>query len=260
MHSFRFLVLSVFALIFLFGCGNEPDEQDMDTSGQTVIEEEATDRKNASSGSSGSLSQDPQDKEQTTDAASGSARNQTEEVLPSGAGDQEEVEQPVREQPVQEELTETQQEAESEQNLDREEKVLEEPQKAQPETEEMKEPEAQETQSPEPPSDLVLRAPEGVDAKQGPVDFSHIAHEQLECGACHHTWDGEGPIQGCMSQGCHDLIDPKSPQEKRDPAYYYTAFHARGSELSCVGCHTSMKRRGESFGPTGCQDCHSNEG
>jgi hypothetical protein len=106
------------------------------------------------------------------------------------------------------------------------------------------------------PDPMLLTAPEGVAMKQTPVSFSHKRHSALECSACHHTWDGKGPISGCMDQGCHDLADAKTPQEKKDPTYFYNAFHSRTSKISCVGCHGEMRKAGQPSGPVGCQECH----
>ncbi|MFW6324500.1 MAG: cytochrome c3 family protein [Desulfovibrionales bacterium] len=107
------------------------------------------------------------------------------------------------------------------------------------------------------PGDMVLAAPEGVTAKQAPVPFSHESHSAVECTSCHHTWDGEGEIQSCMAEGCHDMIEAKSPQDRRDIAFYYNAFHDRMAEPSCVGCHNNLKKAGKGTGPTGCKDCHT---
>jgi hypothetical protein len=110
------------------------------------------------------------------------------------------------------------------------------------------------------PSDpMVLTAPEGVEMKQAPVSFSHGSHSDLECTACHHMWDGKGDIGGCMDQGCHDLVQAVTPQERRDPLYFYNAFHARTSLISCVGCHSDGRKAGLPTGPVGCQECHTRE-
>jgi hypothetical protein len=111
-----------------------------------------------------------------------------------------------------------------------------------------------------PPDPMLLKAPEGVAMKQAPVSFSHKSHSALECAACHHTWDGKGAIGGCMEKGCHDLAEAVTPQEKKSPAFFYNAFHARGSQISCVGCHGELKKAGQPTGPTGCQECHPKQG
>ena len=110
-----------------------------------------------------------------------------------------------------------------------------------------------------PPDPMVLSAPEGVAMKQAPVSFSHKRHSAQECTACHHMWDGKGAIGGCMDPGCHDLADARTPQEKKDPTWFYNAFHARGSLISCVGCHGEMRKAGQATGPIGCQECHKRE-
>ncbi|MFP4072340.1 MAG: cytochrome c3 family protein [Desulfovibrionales bacterium] len=106
------------------------------------------------------------------------------------------------------------------------------------------------------PADMVLKAPEGVEMKQSPVDFSHTTHADLECTACHHEWDGESEVQSCSAEGCHDIFEAKSPKDKRDPRFFYNAWHDRKSEISCVGCHAALKKAGEATGPIGCADCH----
>ena len=106
------------------------------------------------------------------------------------------------------------------------------------------------------PGEMILKAPEGVEAKQPPVTFSHEAHKDLDCKACHHEWDGKGEIGGCMDQGCHDIIDAKTPQEKKDPRFYYNAFHDRKSTISCVGCHSELRKAEKPTGPIGCKECH----
>ncbi|MFP4515929.1 MAG: cytochrome c3 family protein [bacterium] len=115
------------------------------------------------------------------------------------------------------------------------------------------------TTAPEVPDELLLKAPEGVEPKQSPVEFSHIVHQDLDCTACHHEWDGTSEIQGCSDSGCHDLLFPKSPQDRKDPLYFYNAYHDRQSEISCVGCHSALKKAGNPTGPTGCVDCHPKE-
>jgi hypothetical protein len=110
--------------------------------------------------------------------------------------------------------------------------------------------------SPQAPGDMILKAPEGVEAKQPPVAFSHEAHKELECQACHHEWDGKGEIQGCMAQGCHDVLVAETPEARKNPMYYYNAYHDRKSTISCVGCHSELKKAEKPTGPIGCKDCH----
>jgi hypothetical protein len=106
------------------------------------------------------------------------------------------------------------------------------------------------------PDDMILKPPPGTEAKQPPVTFSHQAHKDLECQACHHTWDGKGEIQSCAAQGCHDIFEAETPAERRDPKFNYNAWHDRKSTISCVGCHSEMRKAGEPTGPVGCKDCH----
>lgn len=107
------------------------------------------------------------------------------------------------------------------------------------------------------PKDMVLKAPAGVAAKQAPVAFSHAKHGTLDCKACHHKWDGKGKVGGCLDKGCHDLTTAATPAEKKDPKYFYNAFHNRTNKSSCVGCHSETKKaKADTKAPVGCQDCH----
>jgi hypothetical protein len=118
---------------------------------------------------------------------------------------------------------------------------------------------------------IVLKAPDGVEAKRAAVDFPHARHFDVSCVTCHHTWGRTEPIVGCMTSGCHDLeaLPKKKPGEKVDEdavmAYYKTAFHK-----SCIGCHKEMKAKNAAAqkssktlktalpktGPTTCNACH----
>lgn len=108
----------------------------------------------------------------------------------------------------------------------------------------------------EAPGDMVLKAPEGVKARFSPVEFSHDAHSALDCESCHHMLAENPDNYNCMSEGCHDLFNPTSVEEKKDITYFYNAFHDRRSEHSCLGCHMAKKKAGETTGPLACTQCH----
>jgi hypothetical protein len=118
---------------------------------------------------------------------------------------------------------------------------------------------------------IVLKAPEGVQAKRSAVDFPHAQHFDIACITCHHTWGRTEPILGCMTSGCHDLAEvPKpKPGESRDDeaniAYFRAAYHKL-----CINCHKENKVKNLALqkaiktlnkplpksGPTSCSECH----
>lgn len=101
------------------------------------------------------------------------------------------------------------------------------------------------------PDKMLINPPAEVEAKMAPATFDHETHA-FGCNDCHHV--SEGNIQSCMSAGCHDVIDST---DRTNPLYFYNAFHDRKSELSCVGCHGSLKKAGEDTGPIACKECHA---
>ena len=107
--------------------------------------------------------------------------------------------------------------------------------------------------APEAPGDLKLGPPEGWTASKPLVGFSHAGHGKtgIECATCHHTWDGQGAIQGCGTAGCHD-----QPGKKGSNAFY-TAFHSKKADASCLGCHKKTNKRDNTKLPVGCKNCHS---
>ncbi|WP_319542978.1 cytochrome c3 family protein [uncultured Pseudodesulfovibrio sp.] len=104
----------------------------------------------------------------------------------------------------------------------------------------------------EAPGDLKLGPPEGMKATKTLVDFSHAKHDaaKIDCTSCHHTWDGTSDIQSCATPGCHD-----QPGKKGETAYY-SAFHAKNSDKSCLGCHKIIKKRDGKPVPVSCKSCH----
>jgi hypothetical protein len=105
--------------------------------------------------------------------------------------------------------------------------------------------------APQAPGDLKLGPPEGVKASKAMVEFSHARHgaADVQCVTCHHAWDGKSGLQGCAAPGCHD-----QPGKKGATAFY-TAFHAKKTDRSCLGCHKTLKKAGKAV-PVSCGQCH----
>ncbi len=103
----------------------------------------------------------------------------------------------------------------------------------------------------EAPADLKLGPPEGMKASKTLVDFSHTKHSaaKVECVTCHHTWDSKSEVKSCAAPGCHDQPGKKGKNS------FYTAFHTKKSEASCVGCHKIVKKTGKKV-PVSCKSCH----
>lgn len=102
------------------------------------------------------------------------------------------------------------------------------------------------------PEQLKLAPPAGMKATKTPVDFPHGKHVALplDCVSCHHTWDGKSEISSCAAPGCHVETGKKGPEA------FYTAFHAKKTETSCLGCHKIVKKRDGKPVPVSCKSCH----
>ena len=102
------------------------------------------------------------------------------------------------------------------------------------------------------PADLKLGPPEGMKATKTLVDFSHTKHDaaKIDCTACHHTWDGKSDVKSCATAGCHDQTGKKGKNA------FYTAFHSKKSENSCLGCHKIVKKKDGKPVPVSCKACH----
>ena len=118
---------------------------------------------------------------------------------------------------------------------------------------------------------IVLEPPDQVESKRAAVDFPHATHFDYTCSTCHHTWEGDSPVQSCMASGCHDLaINPKKSEgssvtPELAMRYYKEAYHS-----ACIGCHKEIKQQNQaieksyrtatlpiqSSGPTSCSECH----
>ncbi|MFO8033437.1 MAG: cytochrome c3 family protein [Desulfohalobiaceae bacterium] len=110
------------------------------------------------------------------------------------------------------------------------------------------------------PESMVMDHSEGEteNPQYSPTEMPHKTHEAAveDCQSCHHMWEDESePPQKCTDSGCHDLLGAKGSDMKEVNSAYY-AFHERGSEHSCIGCHQELKKAGEDTGPLPCNKCH----
>jgi len=125
-----------------------------------------------------------------------------------------------------------------------------------------------------PVEEITLEPPESVEAKRSHVAFPHGVHFDYSCKTCHHKWENDAALKGCMTSGCHDLA--KSPKKAAGSAidaitavrYYKTAYHDK-----CIGCHKEIEKKYQKVvasgkvlreqlprtGPLGCKDCHPKE-
>jgi hypothetical protein len=90
---------------------------------------------------------------------------------------------------------------------------------------------------------IVLEPPESVEPKRSSVEFPHSTHfASVDCGTCHHTWEGTEIIKGCATTDCHDVtVSPTKSGE---------------------GLEASFKELEETLtipGPTSCIQCHPKE-
>ncbi|WP_272700717.1 cytochrome c3 family protein [Desulfovibrio sp. Fe33] len=107
--------------------------------------------------------------------------------------------------------------------------------------------------APSAPGDIKLGPPTGMEATKSLVDFPHGRHVKadMECATCHHTWDGKSEIKGCSASGCHDQPG------KKEATAFYSAFHAKNTDKSCLGCHKIVKKRDGKPVPISCKQCHA---
>ena len=92
--------------------------------------------------------------------------------------------------------------------------------------------------------------------KTGDVTFNHKLHaglenvggvDKVECGTCHHTYEGEGAVKACGE--CHVR---KKSESAADTPVLKKAFHYR-----CRGCHKYTMEEGKPAGPDKkCKLCH----
>lgn len=83
------------------------------------------------------------------------------------------------------------------------------------------------------------------------VVFNHNTHKSVKCRTCHHIKDAQGKrFVNCTIQECHSLKGSRG----RDPMSAFMAYHAKGTDKSCYGCHLEERASHPSF--RGCQPCH----
>lgn len=83
------------------------------------------------------------------------------------------------------------------------------------------------------------------------VVFNHSTHKSVKCRTCHHIADAEGQrFVKCTREECHSLKGSR----QRDPMSAFMAYHARGMDRSCYGCHQKERKQYPSF--RGCKPCH----
>lgn len=83
------------------------------------------------------------------------------------------------------------------------------------------------------------------------VIFNHGTHKGVKCRICHHIRDDEGQrFVKCTREGCHDIPGAR----ERDPMSMFMAYHARGTDRSCYGCHKMEADSHPEF--RGCRPCH----
>lgn len=102
-----------------------------------------------------------------------------------------------------------------------------------------------------PGDDYMIPKPEGIEIKQKSIPFSHSVHGEIDCAHCHHTGD---VTQGCTDAGCHDLLVPATPEERRDIRFFEKAYHDQ-----CIGCHRELRQAEKPTGPVACVGCHPKE-
>lgn len=100
---------------------------------------------------------------------------------------------------------------------------------------------------------ITMAPPEGVEAKQPPVTFSHLEHAMDHgCGACHHQWEPEKQDVPHACSTCHTNFE-----QMQGEMSFFKAFHDRQAEASCLGCHgATIKEEGSPAGPIKCNECH----
>jgi hypothetical protein len=108
---------------------------------------------------------------------------------------------------------------------------------------------------------MTLQAPAHFQTKKTPVIFEHSTHLKFSCMACHHDWDRSGPVEGCMTSGCHEQLMPAPPTGKRTQGKKIPSITG-AYHMACRGCHReqlSQNMGGKYIPPTGpiaCEGCH----
>ncbi|EGB15881.1 Cytochrome c, class III, conserved region [Pseudodesulfovibrio mercurii] len=105
-----------------------------------------------------------------------------------------------------------------------------------------------------PADSITIEVPAGAKATKTPVVFPHKKHVDggIDCLVCHHKATSKDDVKGCASEGCH--IDA-SAAAKKEPTSFYSAFHSKKSDASCLACHKKEKKAGKNV-PVSCKECH----
>lgn len=83
------------------------------------------------------------------------------------------------------------------------------------------------------------------------VVFNHDTHKTVQCRTCHHIKDEQGKrYVKCTREECHSIPGAR----ERDPMSAFMAYHAKGTDRSCYGCHLEIRTSHPTF--RGCQPCH----
>ena len=103
-----------------------------------------------------------------------------------------------------------------------------------------------------------MKDPIGLKSSVSPllnVTFNHNTHRSVPCRTCHHEEGSTGYYVSCSE--CHQNTEPRS----EDVDSTFQAFHAKGSDRSCYGCHTKMAEARPADFPhfTNCRPCHMSE-
>lgn len=83
------------------------------------------------------------------------------------------------------------------------------------------------------------------------VVFNHNTHKDVKCRICHHIATDKGKrFVNCTIEECHSVAGAR----QRDPLSMFMAYHARGTDRSCYGCHKMEAASHPEF--KGCRPCH----
>ena len=111
------------------------------------------------------------------------------------------------------------------------------------------------------PKESIKNSPiliEGGSSQRMSVVFSHKSHANkgFSCKTCHHESSEKSPFSSCR-EACHSTPGAS----ERDPMSMYMAFHAKGTNRSCYGCHSMLAEQNPGAYPSfkGCRPCHSAE-
>lgn len=101
---------------------------------------------------------------------------------------------------------------------------------------------------------LSIRKPIDMNYGSSPrfaVIFNHSTHKTVKCRTCHHiaTENGKRFVK-CTIEACHSIPGAR----QRDPLSMFMAYHARGTDRSCYGCHKAEAATHPQF--VGCRPCH----